>query len=155
MRTLSCAVLALVMRATVSYAENPVLTTQDHIDIQYLYAQYNQTVDSGDPEGWADTFTADGVFNTTKGRAALVKTATGSTTGPNAGRTRHMNMSLIVKGTSPTTATGRVYMMLMDHGVTPPVPVMTGVYEDELVKTAEGWRFTRRTLKTDPRVAAK
>jgi len=129
------------------------LTTQDYIDIQHIYAEYNQSIDRGDPDGWAATFTVDGAFNNAVGREALTETARKSASGPNAGRTRHMNMSLIVKSTSTTTATGRAYLMLMDHGVAPARPVLTGVYEDDLVKTPEGWRFKKRTLKTDPRPA--
>ena len=34
------------------------LTTQDYIDIQQLYARYNQTLDRRDAEGWAGVFTA-------------------------------------------------------------------------------------------------
>src|SRR5678810_1150067 len=43
------------------------LTTQDYIDIEQNYAKYYHTIDAGDPEGWADTFTDDGNFNGTIG----------------------------------------------------------------------------------------
>ena len=48
------------------------LTTQDYIDIEQLYAQYNHAIDSGDGEGWAATFTPDGAFNRFAGKDALV-----------------------------------------------------------------------------------
>jgi len=41
----------------------PELSTQDYIDIQQLYARYYTAIDSGKAEAWADTFVADGVFN--------------------------------------------------------------------------------------------
>ncbi len=40
------------------------LSAQDYFEIQQLYARYNNAIDSGDAEGWAATFTSDGVFNT-------------------------------------------------------------------------------------------
>ena len=53
-------VLALVLvaggAATAGAQGSTALTTQDHIDIQHLYARYNQTIDSDDAEGWAGTF---------------------------------------------------------------------------------------------------
>jgi hypothetical protein len=36
------------------------ITAEDRFAIQDLYARYCQTVDQGDAEGWADTFTEDG-----------------------------------------------------------------------------------------------
>src|SRR5438105_3386288 len=49
------------------------LTPQDYADIQQLYSRYYHTIDAGNPEGWADTFTTDGVFNgNTRGRDALM-----------------------------------------------------------------------------------
>ena len=49
------------------------LTSQDHDEIRQLYARYAHTIDTGDAEGWADTFTVDGVFGNAHGRAALVE----------------------------------------------------------------------------------
>ena len=50
-----------------------MLTSQDHGEIRQLYARYAHTIDTGEAEGWADTFTADGVFGNAHGRAALVE----------------------------------------------------------------------------------
>ena len=47
------------------------LSTQDYVDIEQLYAQYNHAIDSGDAEAWAATFTADGSFNKFTGHEAL------------------------------------------------------------------------------------
>src|SRR5260221_391719 len=51
------------------------LTAQDLVDIQQLYAKYNWTLDSGDAEAYASTFTPDGVFNNNVGHDAIVKFA--------------------------------------------------------------------------------
>ena len=49
------------------------LTLQDRLEIADLYTRYNTTIDGGDADGWADTFTADGEFaGQFKGRDALV-----------------------------------------------------------------------------------
>jgi hypothetical protein len=62
-------------RATWSYAQqgrNSSLTAQDHIDIQQLYAAYNNAFDGGNAEAYAPLFTPDGTFNDIAGRDALV-----------------------------------------------------------------------------------
>jgi hypothetical protein len=46
-------------------------------------------------------------------------------------------------------AHGSVYMMLLDVGTRPPAPVNSYRYDDVLVKTASGWRFQSRVLKSD------
>jgi len=48
------------------------LSAQDNFEIQQLYAKYNIAIDSGDAEGYAATFTPDGVFNQFSGHDALV-----------------------------------------------------------------------------------
>ena len=54
--------------------------TADRLDILDLTARYNHAIDSGDGEGWAQTFTPDGVFKSARGeivgRADLAKFAT-------------------------------------------------------------------------------
>jgi hypothetical protein len=54
-------------------AQGRKLTADDYIEIQQLYAQYNIAIDSGHAEGYAATFTPDGVFNTSNGHDALVR----------------------------------------------------------------------------------
>ena len=53
------AVLAVVVSGAplVRSQQNGKLTTQDYIDIQQLYARYNMSIDTGDGEAWAGTFT--------------------------------------------------------------------------------------------------
>jgi uncharacterized protein (TIGR02246 family) len=52
--------------------------TETLLEIQHLYAAQSHAIDSGDAEGWADTFVPDGVFASPtydapiKGRDALV-----------------------------------------------------------------------------------
>jgi hypothetical protein len=123
------------------------LTTQDYIEIQQLYARYNHAIDSGNAEEWAATFTADGVFNKRfTGREALIGFINNWKV--NGVNRRHWNSNLTISGTNQS-ATGSVYLMLLDVSVKPAAVMSTGIYSDELVKTAEGWRFKTRVVKPD------
>ena len=56
------------------------LTGDDYIEIQQLYARYNNAIDSGDAEGYAATFVPDGTFNTFMGMMRWwVSSTTGAT----------------------------------------------------------------------------
>ncbi len=127
-----------------------MLTSQDHDEIRQLYARYAHTIDTGDAEGWADTFTADGVFGNAHGRAALVEFVhTVYKQNQELGRqSRHWNNQILIEPTAEGAA-GTCYLVLYNTGVTPPAIRLTGVYEDTLVKTSNGWRFTARVVKRD------
>jgi len=145
------AVLILAMSGMVSAAP---LTTQDYVEIQQLYARYNHAIDSGNAEEWADTFTADGVFNNRfTGREALIGFIKTWKERMNGANRRHWNSNLSLRGTTEAV-TGAVYLMLMDIGVKPAAVISTGMYADELVKTADGWRFKSRLVKPDSPPAA-
>ena len=131
------------------------LTPADYAEIQQLYARYNTAIDAGDENTWASTFTPDGVFNNNvSGHDALVKFVRDWRERGNPTHLRHWNTNLLIQGT-PDGARGSVYLSLLDVGVKPPASVTTGMYEDLLVKTPQGWRFKRRTVHPDPPVAPK
>ena len=125
------------------------LTTQDYADIQQLYSQYYQTIDAGDSEAWANTFTADGVFNATRGHDALVESnRRGGTNKPL--RHLHSNLKLV-----PTAegADGHVYVVQIDI-TAKPISISTySRYDDKLVKTPQGWRFKIRQRSSDTTIA--
>ncbi len=81
------------------------LTTQDYIDIQQLYARYNEAIDSGNAEAYADTFTPDGTFNTYKGRQGLIEFIGQWTGRMNGGNRRHWNTTWSSR-LLPTARTG-------------------------------------------------
>ncbi len=147
-------VLALVACAVAAtsgwtYANSAAkgLKSDDLVEIQQLYARYNWTIDAGDSEGYASTFTPDGVFNANVGHAAIVKFADGFHAGLGS-HVRHWNTNLLIQPT-PTGASGQVYLVLVDFATKPATIVTSASYTDELVKTAQGWRFTKRTTKGD------
>src|SRR5262245_10467833 len=138
------AVLAMVGcmlagRAALQAQKAITLTSQDYSELQQLYGRYNQAIDAGDGEAWAATFTPDGVFNTTnKGHDALVEFVKGWRAQRKA--PRHWLMNVVYTPTAEG-ATARSYLILWDVSVRPPAVANSGVYQDVLVKTPQGWRF--------------
>ena len=131
------------------------LTAQDNFEIQQLYARYNIAIDSGDAEGYAATFTPDGVFNNMVGHDALVGFAKMWREKLNGAMRKHWNNNLQISGSS-RQANGFVYLMLVDISTKPASILATLSYTDTLVKTKAGWRFSKRTTKNDaPPTAAE
>ena len=129
------------------------LTAQDLVEIQQLYARYNWALDSGDAEGYAATFTPDGVFNNNVGHDAIVNFANTFHGGTGA-HLRHWNTNLLITP-SGEGASGRVYLVLVDFSTKPASIATSASYSDELVKTAQGWRFKKRATKGDAAPPAK
>ena len=126
------------------------MTTQDYVDIAQLYARYNTAIDAGDADGWAATFTPEGVFNgNTRGHDALVQFVHDWRDKRNGANRRHWNSNLVITQTTEG-ANGSIYLQLLDVGVRPAAATLTAIYEDRLVKTASGWRFKSRLLHNDP-----
>ena len=146
----SIVLLTLSWNFTRNSAAAGTLTPQDYADIQQLYAQYYLTIDAGDSEAWANTFTADGVFNNTRGHDALVESnRRGGTNKPL--RHLHSNLKLV-----PTAegADGHVYVVQIDI-TAKPISVSTySRYDDKLVKTPQGWRFKNRQRSSDTTITS-
>lgn len=144
-RTLAlAAALTLIPAATLEAQAS--LSADDMAEIHNLYAEYNLMLDGGDAEGWADTFTEDGRFGNSEGRAALVTFAENfHASNPNS---RHWNTNVHVTGTGDGAA-GTCYLILYDVGQRPPGVTVTGTYNDVLVRTSDGWRFQSRQVTID------
>ena len=142
-RVALAAMLALIPSAAAAQGS---LTPEDMAEIRNLYAQYNLALDAGEAEAWADTFVEDGCFGSSRGRAELIAFAEGFH-GSNPA-SRHWNTNLRVTPTAEGAA-GTVYLMLYDVGVRPPAVTVTGIYQDVLVRTPEGWRFQSRQVQID------
>jgi hypothetical protein len=148
-KTFALFAIIVAAGATLVYAQKAAgaLTAQDLVDIQQLYAKYNWTLDAGDAEGYASTFTPDGVFNNNVGHDAIVKFAETFHGGMGA-RVRHWNTNLMILPT-PEGAHGQVYLVLVDFTTKPATIATSASYSDDLVKTAQGWRFKKRATKGD------
>ena len=142
--TFVAAAVTILGFTKVAWAEG--LSSQDYIDIEQLYATYNHAIDSGDAEAWASTFTADGTFNKFAGHDQLVGFIQQWKEKMNGGNRRHWNTNLRIVP-SKDGASASVFLMLVD--VTTKSIVATGMYNDTLVKTVEGWRFKSRATKMD------
>ena len=126
----------------------PALSVEDYVQIQQLVASYAFGLDGGGNNGfaYADLFAPDALFvrPPTTGRDNLAKLALDQPHGPI--YTRHFITNIVIE---PTRAgvTGKQYLVVID---VPEKPGQTGSvfvaghYEDQYVKTAQGWRFKRR-----------
>ena len=147
-RNLTAFAAIVLAGAGLSYGQARKLTADDYIEIQQLYAQYNNAIDSGDAEGYAGTFVPDGVFNTFNGHDALVGFIHRWRDNMKGANMRHWNTNLTIVG-SAEAASGSVYLLLVDVSVRPPVITTAAKYEDQLVKTPQGWRFKKRVTKAE------
>jgi len=149
------AAVVLLSGAWLARPTSPALSPQDMIDIESLYTRYNWLLDTGDAEGWAATFTPDGVFTladqgaagVSAGHDAIVKFAQGFHASIGA-HVRHWNTNLMITPTA-RGAIGQVYLVLVDFASSPATVIASSTYSDELAKTAQGWRFTKRSVKGD------
>ena len=121
----------------------------EKLAIQELCARYCHTIDSQDAAGWAQCFTADGVFEfdgwAIQGRAALREYAE---VHARFMRCRHLTLNGLyeVRGdqatgrstTVVTLATGGGYKILGQ-----------GYYEDRLVKEGGRWLIVHRNVRND------
>ena len=133
---------------TWAWAQRPKssMTADDYIEIQQLYARYNNAIDSGDAEAYAATFVPDGVFNTNNGHDALVGFINNWRDNLKGTNRRHWNTNLAIMPTAEG-ASGSVYLLLVDVSVRPPIITAAAKYDDQLVKTPQGWRFKKRVTK--------
>lgn len=128
-----------------------MLTTDDRLAIQSLYARYCASFDLGDADGWVNCFAEDGVFKSAqelKGSAQLrgfvdarLKARADA---PNK-NVQHWNANLIVEGDG-VKAKGMCYIMLVGQSVADKQMVfpVQGTYSDDLVKVNGQWKFAVR-----------
>lgn len=126
------------------------MSADDIVSIQQLLARANVAVDSGDGAAYAACYTeqgeldlgADGVL---VGREAIA--AAGGSFATAMPGLRHLANNHVIEVTGDT-ASATVYLMVVIAGATPTVAA-TGVYQDRLERTAEGWLFASRCIAMD------
>ena len=132
------------------------LSAGDTIAIQQLIARSAYALDSAADRGaaYAQLFTADGAFITKtalpaeiKGRAQLAAFAVGDLTHRGPAFVREYLTNYIIQP-SRGAATGRVYVVWIEVGENGNAGAIQGGghYEDEYVKTRDGWRIALRTF---------
>ncbi|MEM6627779.1 MAG: nuclear transport factor 2 family protein [Pseudomonadota bacterium] len=110
-------------------------------------------VDHGDAEAVAALFAQDGVFSR---EGALLEGAEGVLNAlkrrPPTRVTRHVCTNILVDVVDENTATGNTYFLLYEgedpdqSGAALPLttPVTVGEYQDQFVRTEQGWKIARR-----------
>ncbi|MCE2542020.1 MAG: nuclear transport factor 2 family protein [Acidobacteria bacterium] len=145
---ISAIVIGILSVASTGSAQSGSFSADDYIEIQQLYAKYAHTLDLGDAEGWANTFTPDGVFGESQGHDQLKAFAEGFM-GSFEGQARHWNTQLVITPTADG-ADGSCYLLLVDSRTQPYTIMAAGLYQDTVVKTSAGWRFQERVFTQDP-----
>ena len=124
------------------------LSAKDRLEILALMARYAHAADGGDGEGFADTFTADALFEgsqrTARGRAELAEVIRSV---PPEARSRHWLNSAIIEG-GGDEATAKVYLVRIATAGAP-APIASGVYHDRLRRVNGEWKFTHRKVHPD------
>ena len=140
------AIVRAQQRAT---AATTSLTPQDYIDIQHLVSNYPYALDGNTDNGatYADLFGPGAVFGRprTEGRDNLAALANTQPRGAN--YVRHFITNHVIEP-SPGGAIGREYAVIIDIGENgnPGRIALGGRYDDEYVKTPQGWKFKNRTF---------
>ncbi len=139
-------------------------TVIDKVEIAEMQSRYMYALDWYDADVYAGLFVEDGVLEWPEGyakgreqiHAACVKigafygrlaAASAPTKAPHL---RHFvtNQVIDIRG---DTARARAYWFDLDNDNKPRWPYVAGYgyYEDDLVRTADGWRFTRRLIMNE------
>jgi hypothetical protein len=153
---LSVAVVGIGWVSAQQRTRPPTLTAEDYMDIQQLYSNYVRACDmggGGDGSDYVANFTDDGEFGGSGGRVnkgpeALKRMIKGFHDGlkKNGWSSRHTYSGLLITPTAEG-AKGSVYALIFNVTAKPPFVDHSGVYEDWLVKTPNGWKFKKRIFK--------
>lgn len=127
-------------------------------EVESTLYRYARAYDEGDVGGAVDTFLAYGVMSVSTmpapvtGRDALTAFFTSARDARRAAgaQPRHVLSNVEVE-LDPTgrSAHARAYMSLLLTDAHGTGVACTGVYDDQLVLTPEGWRFSERRLRFD------
>ncbi len=128
----------------------PALTAADRVDIYELIARNNTAEDTGDIEGWVNTFTPDGSFegrrqgNSVAGHDALRRFATDRLKRPDRVANTHWNGNITI---TPTAEGARAesYAMIIERAPDGSLRVRSmATKTDELRRENGQWRFKSR-----------
>jgi len=124
----------------------------DRDEVLNLMERYCWTVDHGDYDAWLECFTEDGTF-VVRGERPSGKTVLRAFIQKEVGDAfsyvRHLIHNPMVEVVSTTEARGRSYFELRGTTVKGSDFEALGSYEDQIVKTGEGWRFKERKARFD------
>jgi uncharacterized protein (TIGR02246 family) len=142
----------------VSSVEARLQALEDREAIRSLLMEYRRALDEKDFQAYAELFGDDGEFvadatGTVRGRAEILAMladlqAAGALT-ERAGDDRHLvtNVEIDLDGDRAAVRSTWVYVTREADGG--PLLRMVGHYEDDVRRTAAGWRFARRAAPCD------
>ncbi len=168
----TCIAFLLSMHRSVLAEEAAKLTALDYVEIQQLVNRFSFALDycTNGGEDFADLFVNGGQFIIDEGngktlvfnsREQLVAVAGGpdckANQVPPRSYIRHLSEGLVVEAT-PGGARGKSYAIYPANKgkyLKEDVAGQVGIYHDEYVRTASGWRFRLRRHETTPVVGGK
>lgn len=123
----------------------------DRARILELTARYNRCFDDGDVEGFVDTFTDDGVMEVTGSFSAIGREALADMCRHTPWGTMHVTTGTTVEVDGDRAIQAVTLVVLARPATKKDTPklVGTGRYVDEVTRTADGWRFKKRTATLD------
>jgi hypothetical protein len=148
---------------------------QDYVEILDLYSRYNLASDAGDAEGYAGCFAPDGVLILGDEAKAIGHREAFAGDGPYSfdgirvegheeladfkrtevarrkfANRRHLNGSIALELLPDGSVRGACYLQSFNgHRGEGLIMAQTGVYDDHVVRTPDGWRYATRRLAFD------
>lgn len=137
------------------------MSADDRLAILDAIQRYSHAIDGRDAEAYAALFAEHGVFEVTSttrpqpfihaaGRDGIRDWVTATMERWGAAQTRHHQCCTVFDALADGAA--RTRTMLLESRVHPgeqAAPHTQGVYTDEWVRAADGWRIARRALRLD------
>lgn len=124
------------------------MSAEDQLEILGVLALYGHVIDDGDLDRLGEVFTADAVLKPTlthpwNGLAEIRDYFENFVRNqPIPTIAHHMTNPVVVLGEDGVTASARSKTL----GIRKDLGYVTGEYRDELVKTGDGWRISKRSI---------
>jgi uncharacterized protein (TIGR02246 family) len=130
------------------------ISIEDRVSIHDLYARWCVTIDDGDAESWADTFTDDAVFRLTthpvraEGREEILAMGR-SVYEHDEGMNRHQCHNILLTEEDDAVV-GRCDAVVLELRTGGDARIIkTCRYHDRVVKIDRGWAFAERVIVWD------
>jgi len=148
-----CIVFAVAVggqqQRSAAQSQAPTLTALDYIEIQQLVSSYPYGLDGNTDggESYANLFAPGAVFGRPRTEGHENLKALANTQPRGAKYVRHFITNHVIEP-APGGAIGKEYAVIIDIGENgnPSGIALGGRYDDEYVKTSQGWKFKSRTF---------
>jgi uncharacterized protein (TIGR02246 family) len=144
----SCGAECLVVEGLV---DQEVRNLLDRIEIRELTARYGRYFDDGDTEAFADTFTEDGSMEVANGPTSHGRDELRSMCKNTPWGTMHVTVdpTIEIDGDRAVQVVSILVVKRAADLKEKSAVVGSGRYVDDLLRTPDGWRFTRRRVTLD------